>query len=44
MVPEKVRREMFHADNGWEWIRDGSDDLKAGVFVWKRNEKSESEV
>jgi len=44
VVPEKVRREMFHADKGWEWIRDGSDDLKAGVFVWKRNEKSESEV
>lgn len=38
VVPEEVRREMFHADKGWEWIRDGSDDLKAGVFVWKRNE------
>lgn len=36
VVPEELRREMFHADKGWEWMRDGSDDLKAGVFVWKR--------
>jgi hypothetical protein len=43
VVPEEVRREMFHADKGWEWIRDGSDDLKAGVFVWKRIESKRND-
>jgi len=35
VVPEELRRELFPMDQ-WEWIRDGSDDLKAGYFVWKR--------
>mmetsp|Transcript_24993 Transcript_24993/g.37007 ORF Transcript_24993/g.37007 Transcript_24993/m.37007 type:complete len:276 (+) Transcript_24993:115-942(+) len=35
VVPEELRREMFLIED-WEWIRDGSNDLKAGCFVWKR--------
>lgn len=35
VVPEELRREMFPVQD-WEWIRDGSNDLKAGCFVWKR--------
>ncbi len=34
VVPENLRREMIQDE--WEWIRDGSDDLKAGCFVLKR--------
>jgi len=35
VVPEVLRREGFGKDE-WEWLRDGSDDLKAGCFVLKR--------
>jgi len=35
VVPEKVRREGFDKDN-WIWLRDGSDDLKAGCFVLRK--------
>jgi len=35
VVPEELRRELFPVDQ-WEWIRDGSNDLKAGYFVWRR--------
>ena len=35
VVPEDVRREGFDEDN-WEWLRDGSDDLKAGCFVLRK--------
>jgi SAM-dependent methyltransferase len=35
VVPEELRREIFNTDD-WEWIRDGSDDLKAGCFIWRR--------
>ena len=35
VIPEELRREMFLVED-WEWIRDGSNDLKAGCFVWKR--------
>ena len=35
VVPEELRREEFGKDE-WEWLRDGSDDLKAGCFVFKR--------
>ena len=35
VVPEDLRRKMFTNDD-WEWIRDGSDDLKAGCFVWRK--------
>lgn len=35
VVPEDLRREGFDNDR-WDWLRDGSDDLKAGSFVLKR--------
>ena len=35
VVPEQLRREIFSQDD-WEWIRDGSDDMQAGCFVFKR--------
>lgn len=35
VVPGTLRREGFGADD-WEWLRDGSDDLKAGCFVLRR--------
>jgi SAM-dependent methyltransferase len=35
VVPEALRRESF-GENEWEWLRDGSDDLRAGCFVLKR--------
>mmetsp|Transcript_3110 Transcript_3110/g.6856 ORF Transcript_3110/g.6856 Transcript_3110/m.6856 type:complete len:277 (-) Transcript_3110:155-985(-) len=35
VVPEALRREGFGTED-WEWLRDGSDDLKAGCFVLKR--------
>lgn len=35
VVPEALRRESF-GGNEWEWLRDGSDDLRAGCFVLKR--------
>lgn len=34
VVPAGLRRDLF-ANTKWEWIRDGSDDLKAGCFVFK---------
>ena len=30
VVPEDVRRHVFQ---DWNWLEDGSDDLKAGCFV-----------
>lgn len=30
VVPEDLRRQVFQ---NWEWLRDGSDELKAGCFV-----------
>ena len=33
VVPEELRREIF---KDWNWIRDGSDDLKAGCFVLQK--------
>ncbi|KAL7534885.1 hypothetical protein ACHAWF_004979 [Thalassiosira exigua] len=35
VVPEGLRREVFGAED-WEWLRDGSEDLKAGCFVLRR--------
>eukprot|EP00986_Skeletonema_menzelii_P009348 scaffold4247_cov139-Skeletonema_menzelii.AAC.6 len=35
VVPEEVRRDGFDKEN-WEWLRDGSDDLKAGCFVLRK--------
>lgn len=35
VVTEQLRRQMFSTEE-WEWIRDGSDDLQAGCFVWKK--------
>ena len=32
VVPSELRRKVFQ---NWDWIRDGTDDLKAGVFVLK---------
>ena len=33
VVPEELRREVFR---DWEWVRDGSHELKAGCFVLRR--------
>ena len=35
VLPEPLRRQLFLLDE-WEWIRDGSDDLQAGFFIWKK--------
>jgi hypothetical protein len=35
VVPEEIRREGFDESN-WDWLRDGSDDLKAGCFVLRK--------
>lgn len=35
VVPEGVRRDLF-GTNAWTWMRDGANDLKAGLFVLKR--------
>jgi hypothetical protein len=32
VVPDDVRRTVFSTDR-WTWLRDGTDDLKAGCFV-----------
>lgn len=32
VVPSELRQELFDTSR-WKWIRDGSDDLKAGCFV-----------
>lgn len=40
VVPEELRRQVFGGDeddDSWEWLRDGSKDLKAGCFVLKNN-------
>lgn len=34
VVPTELRKDVF-GDGKWRWIRDGSDDLKAGIFVLK---------
>mmetsp|Transcript_8275 Transcript_8275/g.17522 ORF Transcript_8275/g.17522 Transcript_8275/m.17522 type:complete len:240 (-) Transcript_8275:204-923(-) len=36
VVPEELRRETLFPKEEWEWLRDGSEDLKAGCFVWKK--------
>lgn len=35
VLPEELRNSLFSQDK-WEWIRDGSGDLKAGCFVFRR--------
>lgn len=35
VLPEELRKILFRQDT-WEWIRDGSEDLKAGCFVFRR--------
>jgi len=35
VVPADLRREMFSTDK-YDWIRDGTEDLKAGCFVWRK--------
>lgn len=35
VVPAELRRDEFSTDD-WEWLRDGTDDLKAGCFVLKK--------
>jgi len=35
VVPEDLRRSVFTKDE-WTWLRDGSKDLEAGCFVWRR--------
>lgn len=35
VVPEELRRKIFR-ESDWEWLRDGSDDKKAGCFIWRR--------
>jgi hypothetical protein len=37
VVPEDVRRTLFPVQD-WDWVRDGTMDLKAGCFVWKKKE------
>eukprot|EP00984_Skeletonema_dohrnii_P035368 scaffold35020_cov333-Skeletonema_dohrnii-CCMP3373.AAC.2 len=33
VVPEEVRRDGFDGKK-WKWLRDGSEDLKAGCFMY----------
>ena len=35
VVPADLRREMFSTET-YDWIRDGTEDLKAGCFVWRK--------
>lgn len=35
VVPAELRRELFCTEK-YEWLRDGTDDLKAGCFVWRK--------
>lgn len=35
VVPDDLRRKLFASD-GWEWLRDGSQDLKAGCFIFRK--------
>ena len=35
VIPELLRRDCF-VEAEWEWLRDGSNDLKAGCFVLRR--------
>mmetsp|Transcript_23121 Transcript_23121/g.33967 ORF Transcript_23121/g.33967 Transcript_23121/m.33967 type:complete len:327 (-) Transcript_23121:1068-2048(-) len=34
VVPYELRKELFPVTE-WEWLRDGSEDLKAGCFIWR---------
>lgn len=35
VLPEDHRRNIFPVSD-WEWVRDGTDDLKAGCFIIRR--------
>mmetsp|Transcript_39766 Transcript_39766/g.81828 ORF Transcript_39766/g.81828 Transcript_39766/m.81828 type:complete len:253 (-) Transcript_39766:1370-2128(-) len=35
VVPKQLRYEVFAKDK-YDWLRDGSNDLKAGCFVWRK--------
>lgn len=35
VVPEDLRRDIFPTST-WDWLRDGSTDLRAGCFVWRK--------
>jgi SAM-dependent methyltransferase len=35
VVPAELRREIISIEK-YDWIRDGTDDLKAGCFVWRK--------
>ena len=35
VLPEDHRRNIFPVRD-WEWVRDGTDDLKAGCFILRR--------
>ena len=35
VVPKELRYEIFTTDK-YDWLRDGSNDLKAGCFVWRK--------
>lgn len=35
VVPDNLRCQLFDKDN-WMWLRDGSDDLQAGCFVFQK--------
>jgi hypothetical protein len=39
VVPDELRMRLFDAtDDGgaWKWLRDGSQDLKAGCFIFQK--------
>ena len=36
VVPDDLRRRVFREDDQWEWLRDGSQDLKAGCFIFRK--------
>jgi hypothetical protein len=35
VVPDELRRRVFD-NQEWDWVRDGTTDLKAGCFVFRR--------
>lgn len=47
VVPDDIRRSMFDdstitsslASSSWTWLRDGTDDLKAGCFVIRKDQQ-----
>lgn len=39
VIPDEVRKEVFSSNDGWEWLRDGTKDFRAGCFVFKLNTK-----